>query len=112
MSISPHNIITSRTAVAPETYDLSSSKPSEREFAALSRERLLGVQAIRLLIRVDRDLREARAQFNQDWFRRLMCVRRSAVLRLRRRCEKISPLIPLGSLRRRYHAHLARYRND
>ncbi len=64
-----------------------------------------------LLIRVDRDMREARAQFNQDWFRRLMRVRHFAVKRLLRRWAKVDPppLLPLGQLRRRYHANLAKY---
>jgi hypothetical protein len=73
--------------------------------------RLLGFQAMHLLISLDRDLREARAQWNQDWFRRLMRVRRKAVSRLRRRWAKLDPMpaVPLGSLRRRYHANLAQY---
>ncbi len=44
-------------------------------------ERLLTAQAMRLLMRIDRDLREARCQMNQDWFRRLMRVRGRAVSR-------------------------------
>jgi len=74
-------------------------------------ERLLTAQAMQLLMRVDRDLREARSQFNQDWFRRLMRVRKKAVSRLRRRWERLDPLpaLPLGPLRRRYHSSLARY---
>jgi hypothetical protein len=74
-------------------------------------ERLLAAEAMQLLIRLDRDLQEARAQFNQDWFRRLMRVRPKAVLRLRRRWPQISgpSPIPLGPLRRRYHSNLARY---
>ena len=77
----------------------------------LTGESLLAAQAMQLLIRLDRDLREARAQFNQDWFRRIMCVRPKAVSRLRRRWAKLSlpPAIPLGSLRRHYHANLAKY---
>jgi hypothetical protein len=74
-------------------------------------ERLLTAQAMTLLIRVDRDMREARAQFNQDWFRRLMRVRQFAVKRLRRRWAKVDPppLLQLGQLRRRYHANVAKY---
>jgi hypothetical protein len=77
----------------------------------LTGERLLAAEAMRLLIRVDRDMLEARAQWNQDWFRRLMRIRPKAVLRLRRRWTSVHPVpfIPLGSLRRRYHANLARY---
>jgi hypothetical protein len=64
-------------------------------------QRLLTAQAMRLLMRIDRDLREARCQMNQDWFRRLMRVRRRVALRLRRRWEKIDPApqLPLGTLR-------------
>ena len=74
-------------------------------------ERLLAAQAIRLLMRLDRELLEARAQWNQDWFRRVMRIRPRAALRLQRRWAKIdpTPAIPLGSLRRRYHANLAKY---
>lgn len=77
----------------------------------LTGDRLLTFEAMHLLISLDRDLREARAQWNQDWFRRLMRIRRKAVSRLRRRWAKLdpAPAIPLGPLRRRYHANLARY---
>jgi hypothetical protein len=72
-------------------------------------ERLLAVQAMQLLIRLDRELLEARSQWNQDWFRRIMRIRPKAVLRLQSRWAKLdpTPAIPLGSLRRRYHANLA-----
>ncbi len=72
---------------------------------------LLTYEAMQLLISIDRDLREARAQWNQDWFRRLMRIRSKAVSRLRRRWAKLNPppAIPLGTLRRRYHANLAEY---
>jgi hypothetical protein len=47
---------------------------------ALAGDRLLAFQALQLLMRLDRDLLEARAQWNQDWFRRLMRIRpKSAV---------------------------------
>src|ERR1043165_10310441 len=78
---------------------------------ALTGDRLLTFEAMHLLISLDRDLREARTQWNQDWFRRLMRIRLKAVSRLRRRWSKLDtpPAIPLGALRRRYHANLARY---
>lgn len=74
-------------------------------------DRLLAYEAMQLLIRLDRDLREARAQWNQDWFRRIMRARSKSVLRLERRWQALNPppKIPLGTLRRRYHANLARY---
>jgi hypothetical protein len=77
-------------------------------------ERLLAAEALRLLMRLDRELREARAQWNQDWFRRVMRVRPQAVLRLRRRWAKIdpTPAIPLGNLRRRYHANSAGFLHE
>jgi hypothetical protein len=78
---------------------------------ALTGDRLLVAQAMLLLIRLDQDLTEARAQFNQDWFRRIMRTRPKAVSRLLRRWSKIDPPppIPLGNLRRRYHANLSKY---
>jgi hypothetical protein len=74
-------------------------------------QRLLGYEAMRLLVQLDSELLEARAQWNQDWFRRIMRIRPKAVSRLRRRWAKLepAPAIPLGSLRRRYHANLAGY---
>ncbi|HYN25970.1 MAG TPA: hypothetical protein VES69_13095 [Pyrinomonadaceae bacterium] len=73
-------------------------------------ERLLAAQAMRLLMRLDGEMAEARFQVNHDWFRRLMRARARAVSRLRRRWAKINPppTIPLGKLRRRYHANLAK----
>jgi hypothetical protein len=81
------------------------------ESVVLTGSRLLTFEAMHLLISLDRDLREARAQWNQDWFRRLMRIRPKAVLRLRRRWAKLDPppAIPLGALKRRYHANLARH---
>lgn len=77
----------------------------------LTRSRLLTFEAMHLLISLDRDLREARAQWNQDWFRRLMRIRPKAVSRLKRRWARLdpAPAIPLGTLKRRYHANLAKY---
>src|SRR5438874_12725998 len=71
--------------------------------------RKLAFEAVTLLMRLDRELREARADWNQDRFRRLMRVRPKVVARLRRGWEILNPLplIPLGTLRRRYHANLA-----
>jgi hypothetical protein len=76
---------------------------------ALTGERLLAAQAMRLLMRLDRELLEARAQWNQDWFRRVMHSRSKAASRLRRRWARMTPppATALGSLRRRYHANLA-----
>ncbi|MGI8839029.1 MAG: hypothetical protein ACR2H4_20685 [Pyrinomonadaceae bacterium] len=84
---------------------------AEAEPIALTAERLLAAQAMRLLMSLDSDLREARAQWNQDWFRRIMRIRPKAVSRLRRRWANLSstPVVPLGSLQRRYHANLAGY---
>lgn len=77
----------------------------------LSRERLLAAQALQLLIRLDCELRKARADWNQDRFRRVMRARSKAVLRVRRRWNGLDPVptIGLGTLRRRYHANLAGY---
>lgn len=74
-------------------------------------EQLLAYQAMCLLMRLDSELLEARAQWNQDWFRRIMRIRPKAVSRLRRRWARLIPMpaIPLGRLRRRYHANLAGY---
>jgi hypothetical protein len=83
----------------------------DADSVVLTGSRLLTFEAMHLLISLDRDLREARAQWNQDWFRRLMRIRPKAVSRLRRRWAKLDPppTIPLGRLRRRYHANLAKY---
>jgi hypothetical protein len=80
----------------------------------LSGDRLLAYQALRLLTRLDQELREARADWNRDSFRRIMRARSKAVARAQRRWAKLDPqpFLPLGSLRRRYHANLARYLYD
>ena len=77
----------------------------------LSGDRLLAAQALQLLMRLDRELREARADWNQDRFRRLMKARVKAVTRVRRRWDHLNPAptVPLGKLRRRYHANLEGY---
>jgi hypothetical protein len=112
MSNSPHTAFlieptTSRTEPCLDERD-AESFPQNEPANTLSSDRLLAAQAMNLLIRLDRDLKEARAQFNQDWFRRIMRARPKAVSRLRRRWSKISPppRLSLGSLRRRYHTHL------
>ena len=88
-----------------------SEQLAEARPATLTGERLLGAQAMRLLMRLDRQLLEARAQWNQDLFRRVMRARSKAVRRLLRRWARVAPTpaIPLGSLRRRYHSNLARH---
>lgn len=77
----------------------------------LSGERLLAAQALQLLMRLDQQLKEARADWNQDRFRRVMRARANAVLRVNRRWNSLDPVpaIALGKLRRRYHANLAHY---
>ena len=49
-----------------------------------SHERLRAVEALQLLIRLDRELRHARADWNQDRFRRVMKARAKAVSRVGR----------------------------
>jgi hypothetical protein len=85
---------------------------TEAVLTILTGERLLTAQAMTLLMRIDRDMKEARVQFNEDWFRRLMRIRPIAVSRLRRRWETVfpPPLVPLGGLRRRYHPQIANSR--
>ena len=95
----------------PASARASSHVLPDADSVVLTRGRLMTYEAMHLLISLDRDLREARAQWNQDWFRRLMRIRLKAVSRLRRRWAKLDPppAIPLGTLKRRYHANLARY---
>ena len=92
----------------------ASSLTAESLTVALVADRLLAFQAMQLIMRLDCDLLEARAEWNQDWFRRLMRIRPRAVRRLARRWERITsiPSIRLGTLRRRYHANLACYLYD
>ena len=109
----PAAIATDRASRNPVSGDAEpvATLLSEAQPIALTRERLLAAEAMRLLMRLDSELLGARAQWNQDWFRRVMRSRSKAASRLRRRWGKIipPPAIPLGSLRRRYHANLARY---
>ena len=111
---------TSTESIAPPNEDAMQETISVRasshvlpdaDSVVLTGGRLLTFEAMHLLISLDRDLREARAQWNQDWFRRLMRIRPKAVSRLRRRWAKLDPrpAIPLGPLTRRYHANLSRY---
>ena len=76
---------------------------------SLPPDRELVVEGMTLFMRIENEVREARAEWNQDRFRRLMRLRPKAVARLRRRWERLNqkPRIPLGSLCRRYHANLA-----
>jgi hypothetical protein len=80
----------------------------------LSPDRELTAEAMSLLMRLDSKLRYARADWNEDRFRRLMRARAKAVVRLRRRWERLTPQprITLGSLRRRYHANIAAHLNS
>lgn len=111
---------TSTESIAPPNQDAMQEPASARtsshvlpdvDSVVLTGGRLLTYEAMHLLILLDRDLREARAQWNQDWFRRLMRIRPKAVSRLRRRWAKLDPppAIPLGTVKRRYHANLSKY---
>ena len=113
MSNSPHSSTTTEPITSAAGACVSDDFQQLREDppVILTGGKLLVAQAMSLLIRLDHDLREARAQFNQDWFRRVMRARPKAVSRLRRRWSKIlpPPKIALGNLRRRYHANLSKY---
>jgi hypothetical protein len=89
------------------SYTVIATLPPKR----LLPDRELAAQAMTLLMRLDTEIREARAGWNQDRFRRLMRLRPKAVARLRRRWEQLNPppRIPLGALRRRCHANLSCY---
>jgi hypothetical protein len=95
----------------PASHEACSGVSAEAEPIALIVEQLVAAQAMRLLLRLDNEILEARAQWNQDWFRRLMRIRPKAASRLKRRWAKLDPVagVRLGILRRRYHASLARY---
>src|SRR5262245_26487051 len=76
MSTTPHTTVIAKPSHRSADNDLTShllraaSGPH-----SLIGDRLLTAQAMSLLLHLDRDLREARVQANQDWFRRLMRVR-------------------------------------
>ena len=57
----------------------------------LTGDRLLAAQALQLVMRLDRELREARADWNQDRFRRVMRARSKAVSRVRRGWKSLNP---------------------
>src|SRR5438552_14897213 len=92
------------------TYPLITTSPPTR----LPPDRELAAEAMTLLMQIESEVREARADWNHDRFRRLMRLRPRAVARLIRRWERLDPLprIPFGSLRRRYHANLSCYLRD
>jgi hypothetical protein len=77
-------------------------------------DRQLAVDAMTLYMRVENEFRQARADWNQDRFRRLMRLRPRVVTRLRRRWEILNPQlrIQLGALRRRYHPTLSGHLRD
>lgn len=106
------SVIEAKIGTSPErVFGEAEHLASEARVSGWTGERLLAYEAMRLLILLDSELLEARAQWNQDWFRRVMRIRPKAVSRLRRRWAKLNPTpaIPLGSLRRRYQANLAGY---
>jgi hypothetical protein len=92
-------------------HELASALLTSARPITLIGDRLLAAEAMGLLIRLDRQILEARAQWNQDWFRRVMHARSRAVARLRRRWCNVDPRpsVGLGTLKRRYHANLAKY---
>lgn len=114
MSTSPQTTIVIETTAPTTEVGSDDHSNSFRTHAApqiLTGDRLLAAEAMMVLIRLDENLRKARALFNQDSFRRIIRARPKAVSRLRRRWSKIlpSPRIALGSLRRRYHANIAKH---
>ena len=88
---------------------LDSRVESEICHNVLSGERLLAAEAMRLLMRLDLDLRDTHVDWNENRFRRVMRARKRAVARLQRRWGMLDPqpAIPLGSLRRRRSANIA-----
>src|SRR6266851_8803176 len=92
------------------TYPITTTSPSH----PLPPDRELAAQSMTLLMRIEGEMREVRADWNQDRFRRLMRLRPKVVRRLRRRWKRLrpQPRIPLGNLRRRYHANLSCYLHE
>ena len=111
MSAIPHTQLNTASSQAQDASEIDDGLHLEAAPVELTGERLLAAQAMQLLIRLDRDLIEARARWNQDWFRRVMRTRQRAALRLQRRWKAINPppKIALGKLRRRFHANIAMY---
>lgn len=95
-----------RTTIRCYIYAVSVPSPAPR---VLGIDRELAAEALTSLMRIDGEMKYARAHWNDDRFRRLMRLRPKAVTRLQRRWARLipKPRIPLGSLRRRYHANLA-----
>lgn len=110
MSTLPHTMIPQSGTIKLVPEGKSALTDLIDPIAALSHsplDRLLAAEAMQLLIRVDQDLREAGAQLNKDWVRRLMRTRPKVVKRLRRRWAMVSGprLIALGKLRRHFDSN-------
>src|SRR5437879_3871379 len=75
------------TTIRCYTYPVITTSPPK----SLPHDRKLAVQAMTLFMRIESEMREVRADWNQDRFRRLMRLRPRAVTRLRRRWERLSP---------------------
>ena len=95
-----------RTTIRCYVYAVSAPSPAP---PVLGMDHELAAEAMTSLMRIDGQIRYARADWNEDRFRRLMRLRSKAVTRLQRRWARLNPKprIPLGSLRRRYHPNLA-----
>ncbi|MDT4967563.1 MAG: hypothetical protein QOJ64_2300 [Acidobacteriota bacterium] len=98
--IIPDNLKPSRRPLCAETY---AALRAEAPPIVLTCDRLLTAEAMRLLIRLNRELTETRVRWNQDRFRRVIHARSKAAARLRRRWANLTPppAIPLGHLGRR-----------
>lgn len=108
----PRETNAGRGALTIRCYVYPEVTTSPRPFLKPDRKRAF--ESMTLLMRLDNGLRDARADWNQDRFRRLMRLRPKVVARLSRRWDALSskPPVPLGSLRRRYHANIAAYLNS
>lgn len=97
---------TGRTTIRCYTYSVSAPSPAP---PVLGLDRELAAEAMTSLMRIDGELKYARADWNDDRYRRLMRLRPKAVTRLQRRWARLNPKprIPLGTLRRRHHANIA-----